>query len=750
MPEAVSHPSQEELAAYGLGKLSADAAAAVARHLESCPRCLQLAAQAPADSFLDKVRAAGTTVSGAELPKAAAPPNVPPELAQHAKFRIVREVGRGGMGVIYLAQHLVLDKPVALKVINPSFLDHPSVLARFHAEVKAAGKLDHPNIARALDADQAGNLHFLVLEYVEGITLAQLLRQRGPLPVADACRYIHQAALGLQHAFEQGMTHRDVKPHNLMVTPQGHVKVMDFGLARLRQRQDGLGLTQTGAFMGTPAFVAPEQATDARQADTRSDVYSLGCTLYALLAGRPPFTEDSAVLLVMAHIEKEPRPLHELRPDVPEALAAVVARMMAKDPARRYQTPLDVVYALAPFTKAGPPAVPGAPAAPRPGKPLPDQETVPLAERVSDEGRVATVPTAQDSSPFRNLVEPPAAAPAKSRRRPSVGLVVTAAVSLALALLAGALIKFYKNSDGANVAKTAVAQQATRPAQRLRPRPLDCTGPTGLSAAEVHRAQEDWAKYLGRQVEETIDVARGVQMVFVLVPPGKFRMGSPEVEEDHVKDEVLHEVILTEPFDMARTEMTQAQYEALTGENPSEFKGADLPVEQVSWAEARDCAARLSKTRDDQHQYRLQTEAEWEYCCRGGRSSFKPFGVGTGDALSSAAANFDGTAPYGGAEKGINRQSTNRVGSYGANALGLYDLHGNVWEWCADWYAPYPGGDVTNPLGPTEKASQRVARGGSWLDSGWSCRAARRFGVDPGDRTSNLGFRLVRSVPGGP
>jgi hypothetical protein len=374
VPDAVTCPSPQELSAFGLGKLPEAAAAAVAAHLEGCPPCREAVAGQPADSFLRKVRDARPSASTVpqepappdepaapigEAATSAAPVNVPPELADHPKFRVVRELGRGGMGVIYLAQHRVMDKPVALKVISPAVLDNPAALARFRGEARAAGKLDHQNIARAYDADQAGGLHFLVMEFVEAQSLAQLLEQGGPLPVANACHYACQAALGLQHAFEHGMVHRDVKPHNLMVTPRGLVKVLDFGVARLRsERTVGPRLTQLDSFMGTPEYVAPEQAADAREADIRADIYSLGCTLYALLTRRPPFVDDTAVKLVLAHREKQPQPLHEVRPDVPPELSTAVARMLAKDPARRYQRPVDVARALLPFvTPAGRPGV---------------------------------------------------------------------------------------------------------------------------------------------------------------------------------------------------------------------------------------------------------------------------------------------------------------------------------------------------------------------------------------------------------
>jgi tRNA A-37 threonylcarbamoyl transferase component Bud32 len=359
MPEVSAHPSAQALALFGHGKLSQAQTATVAAHLETCAGCRQAVASLPPDSFLGKVQAAkpGGTVLPANAPKlkavAAAPvPGVPPELANHPKFRILRELGKGGMGVIYLAEHRVMEKQVALKVISPAVLDNPDALARFQAEVRAAGKLDHQNIARAYDADQAGELHFLVMEYVEGQSLAQLLERKGPLPVASACHCACQAALGLQHAFEKGMVHRDIKPQNLMLTPKGQVKVLDFGLARMRsERTASPRLTQLESFMGTPEYVSPEQATDARSADIRADIYSLGCTLYALLTGRSPFREDTMVKLVLAHIEKEPRPLHELRPDVQAELSAVVAKMLAKDPAQRFQRPVEAAQALAPFIK---------------------------------------------------------------------------------------------------------------------------------------------------------------------------------------------------------------------------------------------------------------------------------------------------------------------------------------------------------------------------------------------------------------
>jgi formylglycine-generating enzyme required for sulfatase activity len=286
---------------------------------------------------------------------------------------------------------------------------------------------------------------------------------------------------------------------------------------------------------------------------------------------------------------------------------------------------------------------------------------------------------------------------------------------------------------------------------RQRPPPLDCTVEGGLSAEAVHRAQEAWATCLNRKVEETVRLHDGVEMTFVLVPAGKFLMGSP-LEEDSGGDETPYEVVLTEPFDLGRFEVTQAQYEALTGNNPSRYreKGSSRPVERVSWEEARAFGESLTRKLHDGHAYRLPTEAEWEYSCRGGRPASQPFGVGNGRSLSYRDANFDGNNPYGGADKGDGPKQTCKVGSYPPNALGLFDMHGSVREWCSDRFGPYPEGQATNPGGARgDGPGERIYRGGGFEDFGTNCRAGSRSWEDQRARHWNLGFRLARSLPRG-
>jgi formylglycine-generating enzyme required for sulfatase activity len=281
-----------------------------------------------------------------------------------------------------------------------------------------------------------------------------------------------------------------------------------------------------------------------------------------------------------------------------------------------------------------------------------------------------------------------------------------------------------------------------------RPARVDCTGEKGVSAEEMRQAQAAWAHYLGRPVEDEVELAPGVKVTVVLVPPGKFRMGSPNGENERLANETLRTVTLMEPFDLGKYEVTQAQYEALIGNNPSHVKAAGRPVENVTWQEARAFVTALTKKRDDAHVYRLPTEAQWEYACRAGHPSSQPFGVGNGSDFSSRLANFNGQYFYGRPDRWRYLGSTCQVGMYAPNVLGLYDMHGNVGEWCADHLAVYPAADATDPYGP-DRGTQRVVRGGSWNYPAGRCRAAYRQGYPPGERYSNVGFRLARSLPSG-
>ena len=268
-------------------------------------------------------------------------------------YEILEELGRGGMGIVYKARQLSLQRLVAIKVIPLSGAGEAQVIARFHQEGLLAARLVHANLVAAYDAGAVAGFPYFIMEFVDGAGLDELVMERGPLPVAEACEVVRQAALGLQHIHEHGLVHRDVKPSNLMLTPSGQVKVLDLGLARfLNEPARGSRITSHGQFLGTLDYVAPEQCDDSHAVDIRADIYSLGCTLYHLLVGQPPFgapAYESPLLKMKAHAEVPVPPIRERRPEVPEPLAAVLGRMLAKDRNRRYARPGDVVAVLQPF-----------------------------------------------------------------------------------------------------------------------------------------------------------------------------------------------------------------------------------------------------------------------------------------------------------------------------------------------------------------------------------------------------------------
>lgn len=266
-------------------------------------------------------------------------------------YVLLERLGEGGMGAVFKARHRTLGRIVALKLIRKERLAHAGAVKRFRREIRAAAQLNHPNIVLAFDADEANGGHFFTMEFVEGTDLNRLVRKQGPLPVATACEYIRQAALGLQHAYERGLVHRDIKPDNLLLTVVTRtVKILDMGLARVEADSPGDStstLTQEGMVMGTPDYIAPEQALRSHEVDIRADLYSLGCTLYFLLSGRPPFPGGSVTEKLLRHQLEEPQPLESLRSDVPREVAAVVRKLMAKKPQQRYQTPAELAAVLA-------------------------------------------------------------------------------------------------------------------------------------------------------------------------------------------------------------------------------------------------------------------------------------------------------------------------------------------------------------------------------------------------------------------
>ncbi len=372
-------------------------------------------------------------------------PTIPPELANHPRYRVLNQLGAGGMGMVYRAEHVMMGRTVAVKVMAQKYTANKTAVERFRREVRAAAKLAHPNIVTAYDADEAEGRHFLVMEYVEGVSLDRVVNRRGPLPVATACHVVRLVALGLQHAHAKGMVHRDIKPQNVMVNKKGVVKVLDFGLARLATdaelprdestaatQPENVAVTGTNMVLGTPDYLSPEQAKSTRDVDHRSDIYSLGCLFYFVLVGRPPFSHaKTAFDKVIAHTTEQPEPVTKLRDDVPDEVASILLRMIAKDPAERFATAQEVAAALLPFTKSS-----NAPAANASGLvAIPILDAIPLA----DFEIVEDTPSVESRT---ELEPPPVRRPKRSKRKSAgnwkryVGYgAIAAGVLLVLAIL---------------------------------------------------------------------------------------------------------------------------------------------------------------------------------------------------------------------------------------------------------------------------------------------------------------------------
>ncbi len=381
MPAAIC-PSDEDLKAYVRGGLPPQSEDSLADHLEACPRC-EAAVQTlerEGDPLLATLRlpvrpnpyeeepecrqvvhrllarAIPSDDQVAQSQVAESSPPLPLPLACPGCFKeydLLEKLGEGAMGTVYKARHQQLKKLAAIKILLPGLAQDPQRIARFKREMKAVGQLDHPHIVRAMDAGEADSRHYLVMEYIEGLDLSKISDRVGRLAVADACEIIRQVAIGLRTADERGLIHRDIKPSNLMVTSDGQVKILDLGLAVFETDRTPDGATTAfGQIVGTLDYIAPEQINDAHSVDARADIYSLGCTLYKLLTGQPPFSGpryQSTAEKMTAHLRDAVPPIRLLVPEVSEKLAAVLDRMLAKDRDLRIPTPGRLVDELAAF-----------------------------------------------------------------------------------------------------------------------------------------------------------------------------------------------------------------------------------------------------------------------------------------------------------------------------------------------------------------------------------------------------------------
>jgi formylglycine-generating enzyme required for sulfatase activity len=706
-------PDRERLCLYVRGCLDSTVHDAVERHLDECPACwrevetldgltptpiphsrLPVTEGPPTDEplrqLIASVKAMGGLGSTAQL-WVEPPAEEFPRGTVLGNYELLEPLGAGGMGRVFKAWHRRLKREVALKVLAPELLRSEAARVRFRREMEAAARVASPHVVAVHDAGEEAGRDFLVMEFVEGHTLADLVKDRGPLPVGEAVRAALQAARGLAHAHAAGLIHRDVKPANLLLDRAGQVKVSDLGLARGVDAAGDGNVTASGVVVGTASCMAPEQAFDSRRVDHRADVYGLGCTLYFLLTGKPPYVEPTALETLLAHRERPIPSVRDGRPDCPPALDALLRAMLAKRPEDR---PADMNAVIT--------------------------------------GLEATAAEVAPADPTR---------PRWRKRR----FLAAAAVLAAAVLAAVAVLRPWEQGP------------STRPAPE-RPEPIASTLPT---------AREAGPRPAPARVPDTPPPKikpKAVPGDWVLVKAGTFRMGSPSSDPDVADDEKpRHEVHITRPFFLHRTKVTQEEYEAVTGTNPSTFssKGrsngkvpADTrrhPVESISWLDAvRFCNARSERDGLPPYYriegndvsvrggpgYRLPTEAEWEYACRGGTETRWSFG--------DNAADLDAHAWHAGNSGG----TTHPVGLKKPNPLGLLDMHGNVPEWCWDRYAAdaYKHARSSDPVEAGDGRT-RVHRGGAWDDAPAQTRSASRRSLGTSySMLTVVGLRLARDA----
>jgi formylglycine-generating enzyme required for sulfatase activity/tRNA A-37 threonylcarbamoyl transferase component Bud32 len=708
-------------------------------------------------------------------------------------YLLLERLGRGGMGDVFKARHLLLNRIVALKVIRKDTNDAGNNERRFLREIRATAKLAHPNIVVAHDAGCADGVHFFAMEYIEGTDLARLVHETGPLPVTRACEYIRLAALGLQHAFEHGLVHRDIKPSNLILTARGaQIKIVDMGLVRLNHGPDEAALTAAESVIGTPDYLAPEQATNSRTVDIRADLYSLGCTFYFLLIGQHPFPGGTAIEKVIKHLEAEPTPIRDLRPEVPAAVVAVVQRLMAKKPDDRYERPIEVAEVLAAFCHSS--AEPSAPAtatlAPAPRYPMGGEFSVgdaPTAAR-------GPVPTPAGPEANHQAPGPPSsiAEEVSVAEPPNIALVQDPTAAAAeLRNLGPAIRSPMDGGFSVGGPPTAAPVPVLAPTAPGAKNPIDPPKPAPAPthpprqrrrfAAGILLVVACFGLGLWRPWEASQNAGRhppvknSIGMELVLIPAGEFTMGAESSEVgQHGDEKPPHQIVINRSFYLAIHETTVGQFrafveatgyqteaekngfgalhwDAVTGtwkadtkctwRNPGWSQTEGHPVVCVSRYDALAFCYWLS--RKEGKIYRLPTEAEWEYACRAGTRA--PYA--TGLTLTARQANFNdfGTPAVGDSVTG-GRMAT-RVGSFAPNAWGLYDMHGNASEWCADHYSStyYRASPARDPIGP-QSGTQGVLRGGSWQSAALDCRSARRCGAPSDASRNDTGFRVVREA----
>lgn len=622
------------------------------------------------------------------------PSTKPDSLGRLGHFEVLEVLGHGGFGIVYRALDDSLQRVVAIKVLAPQLATTSPARKRFLREARASAQVRHENVVQVYAVEEKP-LPYLAMEFIPGETLQQRLDRDGPLEVPEILRIGQQIARGLAAAHAMDLIHRDIKPANVLIeaSPQDHIKITDFGLARAA---DDASLSCSGAVVGTPMYMSPEQAR-GESFDHRADLFSLGSVLYVMATGRPPFRASNTPAVLRRVVEDQPRPIREVIPEVPEWLCSIVAKLHDKDPASRFQTAREVADLLA------------------------DCEAKLKAPQEVPNTFPAHFLQPADPPDANGLTRPSRAYGIAGRQRwLAVAAVLLPIFALTLTEIAGLTHLF----RGRQPLPDSI-QPLVHPKPPLAGAPLD--------AAQAQELQAAGANHLGLPIETTSKI--GMQLI--LIPP-------------------LGEASPTAYY-LGKYEVTQGEWQQVMVDNPSHFgpenplvAGMDtstFPVEQVSWFDSVEFCNKLSEreglppwyelsvTRRSGaaieaaevnilggRGYHLPTDSQWIHASQAGTNTKYHFGDSDEELLKYAW---------------IHESRTHTVGTKKPNVFGLYDMQGNVWEWCDD-ESP---ADPPDPQG----VSRRVFRGGGWNGNSEYCEASYFYMRMPSDRIYGCGLRVART-----
>ena len=655
------------------------------------------------------------------------------------RYQIVRKLGDGGMGAVYLAHDPRFPRDVALKILHPQFSEDPNFRQRFEREAQTIASLEHHAIVPVHDFGEYQGRPYLVMRLMTGGTLVNWQHDRH-LSVDEITPIVNRIASALDRAHELEIVHRDLKPANVLFDDRENAYLSDFGIVKLLSAHT---LTAEQALIGTPTYMSPEQAQGDKQIDGRSDIYSLGVVVFELLNGTPPYHADTGIAVALKHITAPVPSLHEMRSDLAPAVCRVVERALAKEPNQRFPTAGEFARALSA-------AASGAPSL---------QEAQTVVERLPQESATADSPSARRRLPTPFSLGLLGAAGV-------VGLIVVAALILGGLALAngvglGALIQATTTATAtraaatvtpetsagaqADVAATAIEQPTEQPTATLTPAPTATETPVPTSTPAFSAGDTMVAESDGKTI--------------IYVPAGEFLQGSLPSDPEARAVEMPQRTVFLDAFWIDRTETTTAQYQKCvqagacpppqdtSSRQRSTYFGntefAQYPVIWVSWNMA-DAYCRWV-------QRRLPTEAEWEKAARGTDGRLFPWG---NQLPTSNMANIcDANCPYEWADRSLNDGYWDTAPAEafpaGASPYGALNMAGNVWEWVDDVYDPdyYQYAPQTNPTGP-ETIGMHILRGGSWQNTWAFVRTTTR------DRETrfpenlyNVGFRCAQSTP---